>query len=52
MTNNHLATRVHHPTKPGFRYRLCRKCGLPWNASVKATNERRYICPICATKVR
>ena len=38
--------------KPGYCYRLCKKCGLDWNVSGKYKTIRQYICPICEYKER
>lgn len=31
---------------PGYRYRLCSKCGLEWNVA-RNQNDKKYICPHC-----
>lgn len=38
-----------HKRKPGYKYRLCRKCGKDWNVSAN-TNDQKYTCPKCAGK--
>ena len=35
--------------RPGYKYRICRKCGLDWNVSI-TQNEWKYICPWCENK--
>lgn len=31
---------------PGYRYRLCSKCGLEWNVA-RNQNDKKYIYPHC-----
>lgn len=38
-----------HNRTPGYKYRLCCKCGLEWNVA-RNQNERKYICPYCDGK--
>lgn len=38
-----------HKHTPGYKYRLCSKCGLEWNVA-RNQNERKYICPYCDGK--
>lgn len=34
-----------------YRYRTCCECGKKWNVSVKNTDEKNYVCPICRQKI-
>jgi len=37
--------------RDGCKYKICIRCGLEWNVSVK-DKYKYYICPVCRAKIK
>ena len=35
------------PHIPGYKYRICKKCGKEWNVSKYDEHGKAYYCPKC-----